>query len=382
MPWQATDPERERMRFVVHAQERLFSMAELCARFGISRQTGYTLLKRYEDEGASGLCERSRAPRHSPQRMPESVKDVLLDTRRAHLDWGPRKILNHLRTTRPELELPAASTAGELYAREGLIEETRHERRWPHPGRAQQRASAANEVWTVDFKGEFLTGDGRRCYPLTMADAHTRFLLACQGLNSTAHRESHAVFDRVFREKGLPEVIRSDNGPPFASKAIAGLSRLSIWWTRLGVAHDRIRPGHPEENGSHERMHRTLKRRTLRPVAADLAEQQERFDAFIEEYNHVRPHDGIGGCTPGSLYTRSVREMPEQLPGPEYPAHFRVRRLRRNGILYFRDHELFISELLMGEDLGLEEIDDGLWSLHYYNLLLARLDERTWKLSG
>jgi putative transposase len=382
MPWQATNVERERMRFVVQAEEGLFSMKELCARFGISRQAGYTLLKRYEEEGVSALRERSRAPGHSPQRIAEAIQALLLETRREHTDWGPRKVLDYLREERPELKLPAASTVGDLYTRHRLVEVKRRERRWPHPGRAPLRASAPNQVWTVDYKGEFLTGDGRRCYPLTMADAHTRFLLACDGLSSTAHASAQAVFERVFRTYGLPEVIRSDNGSPFASKAIAGLSRLSLWWTRLGIGHDRIQPGHPEQNGSHERMHRTLKRRTLRPVAADAVEQQDRFDDFREEYNHVRPHDGVGGQRPGKLYTRSARELPAQLPGPEYPAHFRVRRLRKNGILYFRDRSFFVSELLKGEDVGLEEIGDRVWSLYFYDLLLARLDERTWKLRG
>lgn len=382
MPWQATDVERERMRFVVLAQQDSFSMKDLCKRFGVSRQTGYTLLERYEQEGISGLQDRSRAPQHSPQRITPEMQATLLEARRAHSDWGPRKILRYLRKDRPELKLPAASTVGDLYARQGLIEPQRRERRWRHPGRAPLQASAPNQVWTADFKGEFLTGDGQRCYPLTIADAHTRFLLACQALGSTAHRGAQEVFERAFRTYGVPEVVRTDNGSPFASKAIAGLSRLSIWWTRLGIAHDRIEPGHPEQNGSHERMHRTLKRRTLRPVAADAHEQQDRFDGFCEEYNHVRPHDGLGGRTPGSLYIRSARELPERLSGPEYPAHFRVRRLRKNGILYFRDRSLFVSELLMGEDIGLEEIDDGVWSLFFYDLLLARLDERTWKLVG
>jgi putative transposase len=382
MPWRATNAERERLRFIAKAEEGLYGLSELCERFGISRQTGYTLLQRYEREGVAALQERSRAPRHSPQRIPEPMQGILLDVRRAHPDWGPRTVLGYLARRQPELVLPAASTVGDLYLRQGLVEPRPRRRRWRHPGRAAVEASAPNEVWTTDFKGQFRTGDGRLCYPLTIADAHTRFLLACDGLSSTEHRGARAVFERVFRSYGLPAVIRSDNGSPFCTQAIAGLSRLSVWWTQLGIGHDRIERGHPEQNGSHERMHRTLKQGTLRPVAADGAEQQQRFDAFRAGFNEERPHHALQMQTPGSLYTRSVRELPARISAPEYPAHLRVRQLRRNGILYFRDREMFVSELLMGELVGLEEIDDGVWSLYYYDLLLARLDERTWSLSS
>jgi putative transposase len=231
----------------------------------------------------------------------------------------------------------------------------------------------------MDFKGEFRTGDGKLCYPLTIADAYTRFLLAVDALSSTAHAGARAVVERVFREYGLPWVIRTDNGVPFASQAIAGLSRLNVWWTQLGILHDRIEPGHPEQNGSHERMHKTLKRETVWPPAAAMPQQQERFDVFRGEFDFERPHQALAMETPGSLYERSPRELPEHLPEPEYPGHCVVRQVRANGILHFRNRDLFLSEVLIGHRVALEEIGDGVWSIYFYHLLLARLDERTWE---
>lgn len=381
MPWRATDAQRERFRFVMKVEEGAFSMSELCARFGVSRQTGYAILRRWREEGAEGLKERSRAPLRSPQRIDEALAALLLSARLAHPQWGPRKIHAYLQRCHPDVVLPAASTTGELYRRAGLVV-GRKQRRWAHPGRAQVEGSGPNHVWTTDFKGEFRTRDGTRCYPLTVADLATRYLLACEGLSSIAHAGALEVFRKLFRERGLPRVIRSDNGPPFATKAIAGLSRLNVWWTKLGIRHDRIQPGRPDQNGSHERMHRTLKQATLRPPAADLEEQQERFNGFVREFNEERPHEALGQETPSSRYTASTRELPEKLPPPCYPGHCRVRTIRGNGILYFGDREYFLSELLIGEDVALEEIEDGVWSIYFYDLLFARLNERSGKLAG
>ena len=334
MPWTRTDPQKERLRFVAKAEEGVFSHRELCARFEISRQTGYATLQRWREEGAEGLKERSRAPLHSPQRISDELAALLLATRQAH------------------------------------------------PGRVQVDGSGPNRMWAADYKGEFRTRDGAKCYPLTVSDLDTRYLLACHGLSSTAHADAQEVFTGLFREYGLPVAIRSDNGQPFATKAIGGLSRLNVWWTKLGIRHDRIDPGRPDQNGSHERMHRTLKQATLRPPAEDTTEQQNRFDEFRREFNEERPHEALGQETPGSRYTRSSREMPEKLPPPSYEGHCRVRRIRGNGILYFGDRQYFLSEVLIGEDVALEEIDDGVWSIYFYDLLLARLDERAGKVTG
>jgi putative transposase len=382
MPWQKTDSVNERLRFVAQAQEGLYSIPELSARYGVSRQTGYTTVDRYDALGVDGLKDRSHAPRHCPHRIGKEMRELLLELRRAHPSWGPRKILAWLRPRHPEMALPAASTVGDLYSREQLVKRRPRRREWSQPGRAKVPVSGPNDLWTIDFKGEFRTLDGIMCYPLTIADAHTRFLLAVDGLPSTAHAGARVVVERVFREYGLPEVIRSDNGGPFATKAVAGLSRLNVWWTQLGIKQDRIAPGRPDQNGSHERMHLTLKQETVVPPAPDAQAQQERFDVFRGEFDFERPHEALEMQTPGSLYTRSPRELPERLPEPEYPAHCVIRQVRANGILYFRDRSIFLSELLIGQRIALEEIADGVWSIYFYDLLLARLDERNWTMSG
>ena len=382
MPWQKTDSVNERLRFVAQAQEGLYSIPELSVRYGVSRQTGYTTIDRYNELGVDGLKDGSHAPRHCPHRISEEMRELLLGSRRAHPTWGPRKILAWLEPRHPELTLPAASTVGDLYSREQLVKRRPRRRQWSQPGRSTVQVSGPNDLWTIDFKGEFRTLDGIMCYPITIADAHTRFLLAVDGLPSTAHAGARVVVERVFREYGLPAVIRSDNGGPFATKAIAGLSRLNVWWTQLGIKQDRIAPGRPDQNGSHERMHLTLKQETVVPPAPDAQAQQERFDAFRGEFDFERPHEALEMQTPGSLYTRSPRELPEHLPEPEYPAHCVIRQVRANGILYFRDRSVFLSELLIGQLIALEEIADGVWSIYFYDLLVARLDERTWTMSG
>jgi putative transposase len=382
MPWQKTDQVNERLRFVAQAQEGLYAFAELCERYGVSRQTGYATLNRYSEMGLDGLKDRSHAPRHCPHRIPEKIQHLLLASRRSHPTWGPRKILEWLRPRHPEKTLPAASTVGDLYTRKSLTKSRPLRRKWSQPGRANIAVNGPNDLWTIDFKGEFRTLDGELCYPLTIADAATRFLLAVDGLSSTAHAPARVVVERIFREYGLPAAIRSDNGGPFVTKAIAGLSRLNVWWTQLGIKHDRIAPGRPDQNGSHERMHLTLKQDTAFPPASNGEAQQERFDVFRTEFDFERPHEALGMRTPGSLYKSSPRELPENLPEPEYPAHCSIRQVRANGILYFRDRSIFLSQLLMGQHVALEEIADGVWSIYFYDLLLGRLDERTWTVSG
>ena len=382
MPWKETDRVNERLRFVAQAQEGLYSMAELCERYGVSRQTGYTTCKRYDTLGVEGLKDGSHAPAHCPHRISEEMRELLLEQRRARPTWGPRKILARLQLRHPGQVFPAASTVGDLYSRELLVKRRTRRRSWSQPGRTHVAVSGPNDLWTIDFKGEFRTRDGQLCYPLTIADAQTRFLLAVDALSSTAHAGAQVVVERVFREYGLPAVIRSDNGGPFATKAIAGLSRLNVWWTQLGIKQDRIAPGRPDQNGSHERMHLTLKQETVWPPQPDAQAQQGRFDGFRSEFNQERPHEALGMKTPGSLYVPSPRELPEQLPQPEYPGHCVIRQVRANGILHFRDRSIFLSELLIGHRIALEEIADGVWSIYFYDLLLARLDERTCELSG
>jgi transposase InsO family protein len=383
MPWNETDLMRERVRFIDDLESELFTMTELCARYGISRKTGYKWAQRYvEAEGCSGLVERSRAPKHCPHRLAEPVAEALLEMRREHPRWGPRKLLAVLSRRRPQLSLPAASTVGDLLRRHGLVEPRARGRRRSPPQRPKWEAATPNELWSVDFKGEFRMGDRHYCYPLTLVDRHSRYLLGCCGQRSTATLGARAALERCFREHGLPRGMLSDNGSPFSSRALAGLSRLSVEWIKLGIRPVLIEPGHPEQNGAHERMHRTLKAETARPPAANLAAQQRRFDAFRREFNELRPHEALAQRTPAQLYEPSPRPYPRVLPEIEYPGHYEVRRVRQAGEIKWQGDLLFLSSVLAGEPVGLEEVEDGIWSLCFGPLLLARFDERTRRLEG
>lgn len=380
MPWTDTDPMTERHKFVLACEEELFSMTELCDRFGISRKTGYKWLNRYREGGVEALADRSRAPKTFPHRTPEPIREMLIETRKAHPRWGPLKLLHYLRPRHPEADFPAPSTVGDILKREGLVEPRRRKRRRKHPGTSPIEAEAPAEVWTADFKGEFRLGSSQYCYPLTVQDAHSRYLLGCEALKSTAHDGAKPVFEALFEEHGLPKAIRTDNGGPFASRALCGLSRLSVWWIKLGIEPDRIQPGCPQQNGRHERMHRTLKAKTTRPPAQSFPEQQDRFDEFRGEYNEIRPHQSLGGDVPASRYAPSDRQMPKRSPKPDYPGHTEVRKVSTNAMVKFRNRELFISEVLEGEYVAFEEIDDGVWSLLFHDALLGRLDEHSWTL--
>src|SRR5262245_1957198 len=284
MPWKESVAMEERLRFVHDALSNRFAMSELCARYGVSRRIGYKWLARYEADGRRGLVDQSRAPKHCPHRTADRVTELLVEGRQLHPQWGARKLIRVLRGRHREIRVwPAPSTVADLLARRGLVHKRRHRRPSVHPGVVRPTTAAPNDLWTADFKGQFRTGDHRYCYPLTMADQHTRYLLTCRGLLSTQTVTARPVFERTFREYGLPIAIRTDNGVPFATQAIHGLSYLNVWWMRLGIIHQRIRPGCPQENGAHERMHRTLKREALKPVCGSCAAQQRNFDAFQRE---------------------------------------------------------------------------------------------------
>jgi putative transposase len=376
MPWTETVPVDERKKFVEAYRSRTWSMTELCDRFNVSRPTGYKWLHRAEAEGWVGLKDRSRAPRNCPHRTPVLVEEAIVGAKKDHPLWGPGKILDYLEDQRPELCLPAVSTAGELLDRHGLVKRRRHHRYWRHPSGPLVRPIGPNEVTTADFKGQFRTGDGHYCYPLTIADPYSRFLLCCQALSSTRTQEARPVFERVFRDVGLPQAIRTDNGSPFSSTGLHGLCALSAWWVRLGIQHQRIRPGKPQDNGCHERMHRTLKEATARPPAANAKAQQRRFDTFRKEFNEVRPHEALGGVPPARLWQPSPRPYPKTIPAPEYPGHFEKRLVSNAGCVRFKSHVLFISQAIKQEWIGLEEVDNGIWSVYFYDVLLARLDEQ------
>ena len=366
----------QRERFIRDHRLALYNMADLSARYGISRKTGYKWLDRFDQGGREGLGDRSRAPHRCPHKISHEVATLICEARRRHPSWGPDKLLDWLGPRHPAVDLPAVSTAGDLLARKGLVKKRRRRRHYQQPGVVPIRTVHPNDLWTADFKGHFRTRDGVYCYPLTVADQHTRYLLACHGLLSTKGLGVRPVFDRLFREYGLPDAIRTDNGVPFATTGIHGLSQLNVWWLRLGIQHQRIRPASPQENGAHERMHKTLKGEACRPPQSCLVTQQRAFNIFRRLYNDERPHAALGDRPPALLYRPSPRPYTGALPTVEYPGHFLVKRVTNAGTIRLKTRLLFLSNALKQHPVGLEETGDGIWSIHFCHVLLGRVDER------
>jgi putative transposase len=383
MPWMETAPMQQREKFVADHRRGLYKMSELCARYNISRKTGYKWLERFHFHGIEGLVDRSHAPHHCPHRISEEMAKLLCATRRKRPSWGPEKILDNLKPKhRAITEWPALSTISDLFVRRGLVKKRRRRRRLLHPGAVPIRTNAPNDLWTADFKGQFRTSDGVYCYPLTIADQHTRFLIACHGLFSVKTVGARKVFEQAFRTFGLPAAIRTDNGVPFATCALHGLSELNVWWMRLGIQHQRIRPASPQENGAHERMHKTLKAEAIRPPKKNCRAQQAAFNRFRADFNGERPHQALNGATPASRYRACRRPFPERLPAIEYPGHYIVKRITNAGTFRLKHKLLFLAHPLRQLPVGLEEIDDGIWSIYFMNVLLGRVDEREMKIHG
>ncbi|MDH3569185.1 MAG: IS481 family transposase [Gemmatimonadota bacterium] len=375
MPWSEVTVVNQRTRFVADVERGVFSMTEVCQRYGISRPTGYRWRERYDDEGPKGLYDRSHRPHTCPHQTPAAVWTAIRDARLHHPSWGPKKLL-WLVAKRYEGPLPAPSTVAAWLKREGLVKPRRRSVTRPHPGRPLAQATAPNAIWTIDFKGQFRTQDGHYCYPLTIVDAYSRYLLGCQALRHPTRRLTRPVLERLFGEHGLPERIRSDNGPPFASTALARLSQLAVWWIKLGIVPELIEPGHPEQNPRHERLHRTLKAETTRPPASSCRSQQTRFTRWRQHYNEERPHEALRQRPPAMVYRPSPRPLPERLGQPEYPGHFEVRLVSRNGGIRWQKHRVPVSHTLMEEYIGFEAVDDGLWDVYFYQCRLGRFDER------
>lgn len=377
MPWKETCVYEERLEFVRQCHERKWQMTELCTAYGISRDKGYKWLERFKEEGKQGLLDRSRAPKTHPNAINEGIAQQLLDLRRKYPTWGPKKLRARLGVLEPEASLPASSTIGDLLKRHGLVKPRRRRERSTVPLTPKEltEAVAPNDVWPADFKGWFRTLDGQRCDPLTVSDAATRWQF-CTEIVRPDGEHVRPVFDRLFREYGLPSVIRTDNGPPFASLAIGGLSRLSIWWIKLGIRPERIRPGHPEQNGRHERFHRTLREDTLREPCPHPEAQQRCFDRYRRTYNEERPHEALGLRTPAEFYRPSPRQMPSKLAEIEYPAHYEIRRVRACGRIKFRGNQMFLGQVLRGETVAMEQVSERLWRLYFGPVLLAFIDTR------
>lgn len=366
MPWLETDPVTERKRFIMEWQSGELGVTELSRRHDISRKTAYKWIARYERDGPDGLEDRSRRPHSCPwaadsELIEEAVR--LRYSRRQRL--GVRKIRPRLIEMYPDRVIPSERTLHNHFVRRGLVQKRRRSRKRPHPGKPTARFDGPNSIWSADFKGQFKTLDGIYCYPLTIQDGCSRYLLGCQGLIGTRFVETKQVFRRLFHEYGLPERIRTDNGVPFASMALGRLSQLSVWWIKLGILPDLIEPASPQQNGRHERMHKTLKADTTIPPAGNRAAQQRRFNEFRTYFNEVRPHESLDDRPPASVYEPSPRPMPSTLQAPEYPAHFEVRKVSTNGGIRWHCAWVNVSHLLGGDYIGLEEIAPDIWAVHF-----------------
>jgi len=377
MPWKETCAMEERFQFVLAYEVGDHAMSELCRQYEISRKTGYKWLERYRNDGISGLEDRSKAPHRCPHAIDEVVASEILKLRRIHPTWGPKKLRARLARLHRTRDWPAASTIGDLLAREGLVHRRRRRHRVPGLSEPFAACKAANDVWCMDFKGWFVTGDGARCEPFTLADAASRYLLRLQAVRS---KDSHSIWpllEAAFREFGLPGAIRSDNGPPFASVAAGRLSPLAVCLIKAGVLPDHIDPASPEQNGRLERLHRTLKEDTAMPPARSRAAQSRRFRAFQRVYNEDRPHEALNMDVPADHYQPSPRSYRGRLKSPEYEAGIEIRKVRRTGEIKWRGSTVYISQTLAGEPVGIEETDDGCWSVHFGPVHLGWLDAQS-----
>ena len=377
MPWSETTSMDQKIQFMSDYLRRTLAMSELCQLYRISRKTGYKWIDRYLHSGPAGLEDRSRRPRHAPNETPSDVVEALIEARRRHPSWGGKKLLALVGKRHPTWELPHKSTVCDILKRNGLVPKQRKRRIIGHPGKPTTQILAPNDTWCADFKGHFRTGDGIYCYPLTVTDGFSRYLLGCQSLPSTSVQGTKPVFTRIFKEFGLPCRIRTDNGVPFATTTLARLSSLSAWWVRLGIMPELIEPGKPQQNGRHERMHRTLKADTARPPAGSMAAQQRRFNAFLDEFNNERPHEALDMRTPAACYQTSPRQMPDKLPPLEYPDRFEVRYVSTNGGIRWDHAWVCVSTVCSEEYIGFEEIDDGIWDVYFGMLKIGRFNERT-----
>lgn len=375
MSWKDTCAMKERMKFIEEYLRDHEGLSALCRIYGISRTTAYKWLAVHAQGGYEALGDRSRAPRSHPNATPERIEERILAARVEHPTWGPRKLRAWLARRHPSAPWPAASTIGAILKRNGMVGSRRRRRRSPPYAEPFLGTRAPNDTWCADFKGWFLTADGRRCDPLTISDAHSRYVLRCQALEATRSARVKPIFEAAFREHGLPRAIRTDNGTPFASVAVRGLSLLSVWWIKLGIVAERIEPGRPDQNGRHERMHLTLKQETASPPKADRRAQQRAFDRFVQEFNGERPHEALGQCPPASVYRPSERPYPDRVAEVEYPDSMQVRRVQKHGEINWRRQALFISETLWGEPVGLEQVDERRWEVYFAHLKLGTFEE-------
>ena len=373
MPWKECKRMDERVRFIARLLEGE-KMAPLCREFGISRVTGYKIFNRYKSCGLDALNDRSRRPYRHANQLPYQVERTILGIKKAHPTWGAPKIRDKLIRRFPMIKPPAVSTIHAVLDRNGLVKR-RKRRRHKAQGTPLSGAHAPNGLWCADYKGEFMLGNRRYCYPLTISDYRSRYLLACEGLHSTKSELAFSVFEQAFRDFGLPQAIRTDNGTPFASpNALFGLSKLAVWWLRLGIKIQRIKPGRPQQNARHERLHLTLKAEATRPASFNFLQQQERFEHFTEVYNHQRPHQALGGAYPADVYTPSPRVY-EPPPEPEYPYHDRSVRVTRCGRICIGKRKINLSQVFAGQTVGIREVEDGIWLVSFLEFDIGFFDQ-------
>ena len=376
MPWSETTAMGERKKFIDDLLDRRYSMSELCIKYGISRKTGYKWIERFRLEGVQGLEDRSHAATVVHNRTNPEVEQALIAARHRHPTWGAAKLMYEVSRRHPQWTLPHESTVCDILKRNGLVRPRLQRRAVGHPGRPRQEILRPNDCWSADFKGQFRLGNGQYCYPLTVTDNYSRYLLEVRGLEGTLHDESKRVFTRLFKEHGLPARMRTDNGVPFAAASLGRLSRLSVWWIKLGVLPELIEPGKPQQNGRHERMHKTLKDETTKPPAHSMPGQQRKFDRFRGEFNGQRPHEALDMTPPAGWYHASSRSMPDKLLEPDYPDRFEVRLVSGNGGIRWHSSWVNVTSVLTGEYIGLEEVDDGLWDVYFGPMRIGRFHER------
>lgn len=373
MPWNESNRMDERLKFVARLLDGE-PMAAVCREFGISRKTGYKIFNRYKDFGLEGLEDRSRRPYRHANKLPFQVEKAILNIKRDYPGWGAPKIRDKLIRDLPMIQPPAKSTVHAVLDRHGLVKRRRR-RRYKAQGTGLNDTQRVNGLWCADYKGQFQLGNRQYCYPLTVTDYRSRYLLACEGLESTREDTAFTVFERTFREFGLPVAIRTDNGVPFASpNALFGLSRLSVWWLRLGIRLERIQPGKPQQNGRHERMHLTLKQEATKPPGYNLLQQQERFEDFVGVYNDQRPHQALNGRYPGEVYTPSAREYRPPEP-PEYPFHDRTIQVTQCGRICIGRRKINLSQALAGQHIGIREVADQIWLVSFMEYDIGFFDK-------
>ncbi len=377
MPWRELKPMEQKVLFIADYLRGAPNFSTLCTRYGISRKTGYKWIARYDEQGIDGLEEQSHRPHQCPHQTPYRLRQAIIELRtQGHSRPGPKKLQQLLSQRYPHEDIPSQTTIHTILKQAGLVKPRKRRRRVSPYTEPFAPVHEPNQLWSTDFKGQFKLANGRWCYPLTVMDHHSRYLIGCQSLNSIKTLGTQQVFTRLFKEYGLPQRIRSDNGTPFASQATAGLSRLSMWWIRLGIRHERIQAGKPQQNGRHERMHRTLKQETTKPPAPSMKIQQRRFESFQQEYNYERPHEALEQTTPASHYQSSSRPWPGRLPALVYPEYYDVRKVSHCGGLYWRNGMVYVSHLLHDEWVGMDEVDDGIWVVYYGPVRLGQFDIR------